>query len=248
MPRFFYPEKISEEAENLKIYEEQMHHMRDVLRIKPGEEIDISDGFGTELICEVAFYYKEYVLLNVISKKESWNEPSYKAVLYQGLVKSDKIELVIQKAVELGVSKIVPVICKRSVAKFKDESDISKKVSRWNKIAMEAAKQSGRGIIPQVEFPLKLKDAFEKIKNSDYAFIPWESEEDILIKEILSKSKNHENPEISFIIGPEGGFSMEEIKQAKEHGIPTVTLGKRILRTETAGLSVLSMILYELEL
>lgn len=248
MPKFFYPEKLSEDAANLKIYNDQMHHMRDVLRIKPGEPIDISDGFGTELICEVEFYDKEFAVLKVINKKESNNEPPYRAVLYQGLVKSDKIELVIQKGVELGVSKIVPVICNRCVTKFKDENDIAKKVSRWNKIAMEAAKQSGRGIIPEVKSPLKFEDALEQIKNSEFAFIPWESEDGNTIKEILSKAQSVENPEISFIIGPEGGFSMKEIKQAKEHGIPTVTLGKRILRTETAGLSVLSMILYELEL
>ncbi len=248
MPKFFYPEKISGDATTLKIYKDQMHHMRDVLRIKPGEPIDISDGFGTELICEVEFYDKEFAILKIISKKESNNEPSYKAVLYQGLVKSDKIELVIQKAVELGVSEIVPVICNRCVTKFKDENDILKKVSRWNKIAMEAAKQSGRGIIPKVESPIKFEDALYKMKNSEFAFIPWESEDGNTIKEILSKAKSVENLEISFIIGPEGGFSLEEISRAKDMGIPTVTLGKRILRTETAGLSVLSMILYELEL
>ena len=166
--------------------------------------------------------------------------------LYQGLPKADKMELIIQKTTELGIYKIIPVDMVRCVVKL-DEKDIKKKIERWQKIAEGAAKQSKRDIIPKIENKLKLKDLINKIKEYDIFIVAYEEEEEKTLKQVLKKLENKNNYKIGILIGPEGGIDLKEIEILKENGAIIVTLGKRILRTETAPIAMVSNILYELE-
>ena len=178
----------------------------------------------------------------IIKEMES-TELNVKITLFQGLPKKDKMELIIQKAVELGVFNIVPVDMKNCIVKLKDED---KKISRWQEISEAAAKQSKRNIIPKIEKLMKIKDLKDKIKDYDLCIVAYEDENNTTLKDILNKNKNAKN--IALIIGPEGGISKEEVQLLNENGAKTASLGKRILRTETAGISMISMITYEFEL
>ena len=160
--------------------------------------------------------------------------------------KADKLELIIQKTTELGVSTVVPVVTERTVVKF-DEKDINKKVERWNKIAQEAGKQSGRQKIPVVEKPIKLKNLIENISKYDILLLPYECEKEMTLKAVLRNLKE-KCKNVAIFIGPEGGFSEEEVRLlSKLENVKTVTLGPRILRTETAGIATVAMVLYELQ-
>ena len=152
------------------------------------------------------------------------------------------MDYIIQKNTELGIKKIVPAVLSRCVVKLDGKSAEEKKTERWQKIAYEAAKQSGRGIIPEVSQPHTLDEIIEAVKNDDLVFVPYECESDVKLKDVIEEAKNVKN--ISFIIGPEGGFDITEIEKIKSAGIKTITLGKRILRTETAGEAVVSMLMY----
>jgi 16S rRNA (uracil1498-N3)-methyltransferase len=260
MPRFFVPYTVSVQETEIAIADADGRHIRDVLRMKTGEELTVCDAHGTDHQCRIDSIGKEAVTVRILSREQPDNESPYEIVLYQGLPKADKMELIIQKFVELGGSRIVPVACTRSVTRLGEVKEIEKKLLRWNKIAYEAAKQSNRNMIPSVGMPVPFKEAIRRMSDADIAFIPWECEEENGIKEILAGKKklsaetagkpahSGKKPVIAFIIGPEGGFDQEEISFAKECGILTVTLGKRVLRTETAALAILSMILYEMEL
>ncbi len=223
-----------------------MNHIKNVLRMKAGEEIAVSNGAdGKEYRCGIAEFTEEEVICDLYFVKEDAIELPSKVYLFQGLPKADKMELIIQKAVELGVYQIIPVACKRAVVKL-DEKKAKSKIARWQSIAEAAAKQSKRGIIPQVQEVMTMKEAVSYSQQCQVKMIPYELAEKMdKTKEIIQALKPGED--VAIFIGPEGGFEETEVQAAREGGIIPITLGKRILRTETAGMTVLSWIMYQLE-
>lgn len=225
---------------------EDVNHIRNVLRMKSGEEVAISNGQGLNYCCKITEITKEKVIAEILSEREEQGELPAKLYLFQGLPKGEKMELIIQKAVELGVYQIIPVSTRRSIVKLEGKK-AEAKIKRWNSIAESAAKQSGRGIIPKVTGVMPLKQAFSYAKEFQRKIIPFEhakgmSETKRELEQIKPKM------EVGIFIGPEGGFEDEEIALAQQEGIIPISLGKRILRTETAGLMLLSVIGYLLEL
>lgn len=241
MPRFFIEkENIFENIIN--IVGEDVNHIKRVLRLQCGNSIIVCDGSGKDYIVEIEKFETDSIRTNILRVESNITEPPIDVVLYQGIPKSDKMDFIIQKSVELGVKKIVPVITEHTVVKLDNEKDSQKKSARWQKIALEAAKQSNRGVIPKVELPIRFDDALEQSKTSDIRIIPYEKEIKNGLKNIIQDNIKN----ISVFIGPEGGFSEKEISNAEKAGIVPVTLGPRILRTETAGIVVLSILMYEL--
>lgn len=241
MPKFFV-EKNNIGEKNIEIIGDDANHIATVLRSKIDEEIIVCDGYGTDYRCRLIGINKRQVLCEILEKYANENEPELKITLYQGLPKGDKMELVIQKCIEIGVDRIVPVITENTVVKIGDKAD--KKNIRWNKIAESAAKQCGRGKIPHVEKIMTFSEAVEDAKELEKAIIPYEKETKTSIKKFAKESKVKS---IGVFIGPEGGFSDSEIELCQKSNITSVSLGKRILRTETAGLVTSVILLYELE-
>ena len=244
MYQFFVdPQNIQEKR--IVITGEDVNHIKNVLRMKPGEEIAVSNGIdGREYRCGIETMGEEIVCSLRFVKEDGLELPS-QIYLFQGLPKSDKMEFVIQKAVELGVFSIIPVSTKRTVVKL-DEKKAKAKNIRWQEISKTAAKQSKRRIIPEVASLITMKQAVEFSKQLDVVLIPYELASGMdKTRKIIESIKPGQK--IGFFIGPEGGFDEEEISMAVESGIVPITLGKRILRTETAGLTVLSWIMYQLE-
>lgn len=239
MPRFFVP-KCNIDSENIKIEGEDVLHIKKVLRMRDGDEIEICDSSGYDYKARIDKTDGKDILCKIISKTKSETEPPVKVTLFQGIPKAAKMDYIIQKTTELGVCGVVPCELSRCVSK----PEGNKKILRWQKISEEAAKQSGRGIIPEIYEQTTLKQAIEMMKEYDLAFVPYECEENISIKSVLSKKENVKT--VGFMIGPEGGFDKFEIELLKSNGITPVSLGKRILRTETAGEAVLAMIMYEI--
>lgn len=231
---------------------DDVHHMRTVLRMRPGDRLTVCDGARTDHDCRIVAFGAAQVSLEILSRQINQAEPPYTAILYQGLAKGDKMDAIIQKAVELGAASIVPVICQRCVA-MPEPADIARKLLRWNRIAAEAAKQCGRGQIPQVAAPLAFADAVVQASRADLALIPWEQERRLSLRDALAGFAGLDRPSgtappirpsLSFLIGPEGGLTEPEVELARARGIRPVSLGRRILRTETAGPAVLAMLLY----
>ena len=244
MYQFFVPpENI--QGSRIVITGEDVNHIKNVLRMKIGEEIAVSNGSdGREYRCGIEEIGEEIVCSLRFIKEDGVELPS-RITLFQGLPKADKMELIIQKAVELGAYEIVPVSMVRSVVKL-DEKKKHSRITRWQAISEAAAKQSKRSLIPQIRDVMTMRQAIEYAKKMDILFIPYELAEDMSkTRELFSSIKpgNH----IGFFIGPEGGFDKSEIQYALEAGVKPVTLGKRILRTETAGMAVLSILMYQLE-
>ena len=191
------------------------------------------------------------IICKIVNEEESVSESKLNITIFQGLPKADKMELIIQKATELGVKNIVPVNTKRTIVKLKDKDKI-KKIERWQKISVVAAKQSGRNIIPEINQVENLKNICETFENYDIVLLAYENEKENTLKNELKalkekiKNKN-EDVKIAVLVGPEGGIAEEEVKMARQKGAKVITLGKRILRTETVALNVLSIIMYELE-
>lgn len=241
MPKFFVnSENINDHTITLE--GENAKHIGNVLRAKKGDIITVCDGEGRDYECEITEITKKEVIAKVIDIFTSDNEPSVKIILYQGLPKADKMELVIQKCIEIGVDRIVPVKTEHTVVKLDGKED--KKIQRWNKIAEAAAKQCGRGKIPVVDNVMTFKEAISEALSLDSAIIPYEKEKENSLKTF---AKGFKGKSIGIFIGPEGGFSNDEIDFAISKGVKSVTLGKRILRTETAGLVTSVILLYELE-
>jgi 16S rRNA (uracil1498-N3)-methyltransferase len=214
--------------------------------MKIGEEFNVSNGIdGKEYRCSVEELGDDQILCTLRFIKEDGVELPVKVTLFQGLPKADKMELIIQKAVELGVAEVVPVACKRCIVKLDAKKEKSK-LARWQGIAEAAAKQSKRGFIPQVREVMTYKDAIAYAKDMECKLIPYEMAEDMShTREVLGGIKPEDR--VAIFIGPEGGFEEEEIQAALTEGIEPITLGKRILRTETAGFTVLSWLVYLLE-
>lgn len=222
-----------------------VNHIKNVLRMKIGEALQISDGNNKQYLCQVASMDGEEVCVTILKEQSADTELPSKLYLFQGLPKSDKMELIVQKAVELGVYEIVPVATRRAVVKL-DGKQASKKIERWNSISEGAAKQSGRSIIPKVKQVMPYKEALAYAKQLDVVLIPYELAEGMKeTKQTISSIESGQS--VGIFIGPEGGFEVAEMEQAIESGAKAITLGKRILRTETAGLTTLSILMYHLE-
>jgi len=223
---------------------EDIKHIKKVLRLKTGDNIEISDGDCKDYICRIHNIKNNFIECRIEEELPSKGEPPVKVVLFQGLPKANKMDLIIQKCVEIGIYKIFPLITARTVVKINDVKSEINKSKRWEKISLEAAKQSKRGIIPKVEKIIEFKDLKEYIKDLDLVILPYEKEDSFSLKDVIKSKPDAKN--IGIIIGPEGGFEEEEIGQAQDMDIKIVTLGSRILRTETAGLVTSSIVLYEL--
>lgn len=249
MYRFFVEkEQINEAARLVTIMGSDVNHIKNVLRMSSGEEVSVMvPGEGNEYRCEVAGFTDDTVELTLRFVKESDVELPCEIVLYQALPKSDKMEYVITKAVELGASRIVPVATKRAVVKL-DDARAGKKVARWNAISEAAAKQSKRAIIPPVSDIMTLEQALTDCRSFGAKIIPYELSDPDSMKHTREVISNIEpGGKVAILIGPEGGFETSEVELAKEAGFLPITLGHRILRTETAGLVVLSWIMYNIE-
>lgn len=227
---------------------EDSHYVSQVLRMKTGEQLTAVIRDGTEALCEVDTVTKNNVTLKILNTSENVSEPPYGITLYQSVSKGERMELTIQKCVELGVTKIVPVFSMRCVVRPDEPKKQQSKTQRWQKIALEAARQSGRGIIPEVTEPMTFSKALEASVSADMVLLPWEDEHGVTLKGAITPVDKNDVKEIAVFIGPEGGYDEQEAALAKESGAVPVSLGKRILRTETAGASVLAMLLYEFEL
>lgn len=233
----FFTQKENIDDNTVKIVGDDVAHIQKVLRMREGDKMIVCDGDNTDYICAVKSIDKTCVLADILEKCKNVAEPQCKITLFQGLPKGDKMEQLIQKCVEIGVCTVSPVMTKRVVAK-------GDKGVRWQKVAIEAAKQCGRGVVPPVLPVISFADALKDAAGFDLAIIPYEEEEKVTLKEVL-RGKNVKN--VAVFIGPEGGFEKDEITLAVQNGIIPVTLGKRILRTETAGMNVISNIIYEYE-
>ena len=280
MSKFFVDPSAVSGAHIYMENKDDLHHLRKVLRARPGMELDISDGDCWEYKTVLEELTEDCATLKILDKQKFATEPSTRVTLYQGVPKASKMETVIQKTVEMGVGTIVPVFMERTVVV--EKGNFGKKLDRWNKIAAEAVKQCKRGIIPRVTESYDFDRMLDELPNYDLIICPYENEDGLTIKDFLreapapadagsagragepgrpaaasahpeQKSAGPAEPgpqarRVALVIGPEGGFSDGEIARLKAAGAATVTLGKTILRTETAGMAALAMIMYELEL
>ncbi|MBQ9703816.1 MAG: 16S rRNA (uracil(1498)-N(3))-methyltransferase [Clostridia bacterium] len=249
MPRFFIrAEQVSyldNGARTITIRGEDAHHISRSLRMAEGEEITVCDMQKNVYVCKISGFSADEVYLDVVEQAASDTEPVCYIKLYQAIPKGDKLETIIQKSIECGVSEIIPFASERCIAKIEGK-DIQKKAERHNKIAESAAKQSGRGIIPKVREAMKYNEALNDAADCDLMIFCYEGDNTCSLKEILRENKNAKT--ISLIIGSEGGFSLKEVELAKGKGAKIAGLGKRILRCETAPSFALACIAYETEL
>ncbi|MGF7185484.1 16S rRNA (uracil1498-N3)-methyltransferase [Desulfitispora alkaliphila] len=227
------------------IIDTDARHIAKVLRLEPGSQISVFDGTGNEYQVELTEVSNNSVEGIVVTEVAQNREAPIKITLLQGLPKQAKMEVIVQKCTELGVAKIAPIITERTVVNWDVEKG-AKKTTRWQKVAQEACKQCGRQVVPTIEEPKKLQEVLNNISANALFLIPWESEEATGIKEVLKKVSEDTFNEVYIAIGPEGGFSRREIDAAIAKGAIPVTLGKRILRTETAGMAAVTIVLYEL--
>lgn len=288
MSRFFVrPEDVGENTIRIE-NREDLHHMMKALRLSAGDEIDVSDSSAWEYRVKLLHLDAAYAEARILDKQSFTAEPGIEVTLFQGIPKQGKMETIVQKCVELGVWRIVPVFMARTVVV--DKGNFGKKIERWQKVSCEAVKQCKRGIIPEVAMPIQLADAVKEFEQFDLVLFPYENETGMTIKDVLrqelacreSRAGCNEadhiaakgevcqtsdrppgriDPEegagtvsagllrrIAVIIGPEGGFSAEEAETIVNAGGRSVSLGRTTLRTETAGLAAMAMIMYELEL
>lgn len=249
MPRFFVKnEQIKEKT--IEIIGEDIKHIKNVLRKQKGDNIEIcNQDTKRSYICEIEKIEDKSILTKIIEELQS-NDNKIEVDIYQGLPKADKMELIIQKSVELGVNSIIPVAMKRCVVKITSKDEI-KKITRWQKIAESAAKQSGRNTIPEIKHIVNVEEIAKLISQYDSVIVAYENEKENTIKhELLHLKENigaNEKIKIAVVIGPEGGLEEKDVEILKQNGAKIVTLGNRILRTETVALNVLSIIMYELE-
>ena len=247
----FFVENTQVQGDEIVITGSDVNHIGNVLRMKSGEKIRVSDSAGKSYFCRISEITPEMVRAGIEREDELGTELSNRIVLFQGLPKADKMELIIQKAVELGASEIIPVAMKNCVVKLDDKKAVAK-VSRWQSIAESAAKQSKRTLIPTVQMPVSWKEALNLAKELDITLVPYENERGMqATREIIGGIGGNES--IGIMIGPEGGFSDAEITMVDEAhadcgSFHRISLGRRILRTETAGLATLAMLVYQLDI
>ncbi|MBA7673555.1 Ribosomal RNA small subunit methyltransferase E [subsurface metagenome] len=243
MPRFFVPREQMGDSERVIIKGKEVRHIARVLRLREGERIEIFDGKGREYLVLLKKVAREKVEGDIIKELKVNREPRVQVTLAQSLPKIDKMDWVVRKCVELGVSRIIPLLSERTIVKL-EERKASERCRRWQRIAEQSCRQCGRSKVIPVERIRSFKEILEEENGVDLALIPWERGK-IKIKNALKEKRKPRK--ILVLIGPEGGFSEEEVRGAEAKGIIPVTLGPRILRTETAGLATLAIILYELE-
>ena len=245
---FVRPEDVRKEEGIICISGSDVNHILNVLRMKTGEELLLSDGEGYDYHCSITAFEEDgekCVVCEIMDTVTNRSEPAAKFYLFQGLPKADKFEHIIQKSVELGVYEIIPLETSRCVVKY-DAKKQKSKAERWGKIAESAAKQSHRGVIPEVRPVMKLQEALDYARDLDLILIPYENYKDVkATKETLGKIKA--GMRIGIFIGPEGGFEQSEVELAANSGAVPISLGNRILRTETAPLMLLSVLTFQLE-
>ena len=224
---------------------DDVKHIRTVLRLKEGEELEICDGEGRDYRVYIDTIDEEKIYTKIVESSQSIKESSIQVVLYQSLPKSIKMDFIIQKCTELGIHSIVPISTNRTIVKIGNQKAEMKKLQRWQRIAYEAAKQSKRGRVPYIDKIHNMENIWEELRQNDLNIIAYENENTQGLKQILD---NHSAviKKIGIIIGPEGGFEEQEIEKANANGVLSITLGPRILRTETAGLATLIMVMYAL--
>ena len=223
-----------------------VNHIKNVLRLEVGDWIVACDGNGTDYVSRIQSICSDEVVASIEKVQPTGTELPVRITLFQGMPKKDKLELIIQKAVELGACEIVPVMTKRTVVKLSEEKKINKRLERWQSIAYAAAKQCDRGIIPTVHKPVSYEEALAMADQLDYNVMPYElqtgMEEARKIVDQACKQRS-----LGIFIGPEGGFEPEEVERAMTRNIHPMTLGKRILRTETAGMALLSILMFQMQ-
>lgn len=238
-------ENTFEEEGYINIVGGDVNHIKNVLRLKIGDEVLISTGDNIDYSCLIDSLSDDLVRVSIKEKKEKTNELPIEVYLFQGLPKQDKMELIIQKCVELGMKGFYPVAMKRCIVKL-DKKKADNKIKRWNDISLSAAKQSKRSIIPEVYNVLDFKDALKEAGKLDKLILPYECADGMAhTKDVVNSIKPGDK--VGVFIGPEGGFDRDELDMAMEAGCEIVTLGKRILRTETAGLMLMSVLMYNFE-
>lgn len=246
MHKFFTPPENINMDEG-KIIGDDVKHIYKVLRLAQGEKVVLNNCQGVEYLGEISSISKAEVLIKIIEKLDINNESGVEVYLFQGLPKSQKMDLIVQKGTELGITEFIPIITQRVDVKLKGEF---KKLDRLNRIALEAAKQSKRSLIPIVSEPIDFEEVLDRLKAMDIFLVPYENAENIGIKRVVSDLRKNgtinEVKKIGIMVGPEGGFEEEEINKLKDEGAYIITLGSRILRTETAGFVATSLIQYEL--
>lgn len=241
----FFVEEHQIEPTRIRITGSDVNHIRNVLRMKPGEEILVSAQGKLEYRCRIEELGEEEVTAVILYAMESDLELPADIYLFQGLPKGDKMEFIIQKAVELGVHEVIPVASRRCVVKL-DEKKARNKTARWQGISESAAKQSKRMIVPEVHPVMNFTEALQYAKKLDLILVPYELAKGIShTRELFASIRPGQS--VGIFIGPEGGFEEEEIRQAVDAGAMPITLGRRILRTETAGMTVLSILMYLME-
>ncbi len=240
MPKFFI-EKENINGDSVAIRGGDASHIAKVLRMEVGQHLTLCDGEGTDFDAEIVSCAKEEVVLSIQSSRPCPCEPALSFVLFQGIPKQGKMDYIIEKCTELGIKTIVPVACERSVVEIRNPQAEEKKLFRWRKIAAESVKQCGRGVIPEVLNVMTVQEAISYAASLDCTLAAYENERQLPLKEAFPAKKPSS---IGVFIGPEGGFSDKEIEKFQVNSIPTVTLGRRILRTETAGHTVLTAAMY----
>lgn len=243
MDRFFVEKKNIDSINNTCVIEgEDVKHISKVLRARVGEKIEVCDNDNNEYICEITNIEKNEVSLYILNKVDIKRESDLKIRVYQGLPKGPKMEMILQKLTEVGVDEIILVETNRTVVKVDDKKE-DKKFERWERIIHEAAKQSKRGKMPVLRGILSFEEALEDMKNNDMNIAPYENEKTKSIKQAV---RGLDINTIGIFVGPEGGFEEYEIEKVENIGGQSVSLGPRILRTETASLVASSIVLYEL--
>lgn len=245
MNRFFVEKENIKGREIIIDNKEDLHHISKVLRLKEGDFLAVSNGIDKEYLCKIIDIVKEGVVSEILEEKDFLREPALRVSLFQGVPKQGKMEQIVQKCTELGVDSLIPVFTNRTVVTNK--GDYWKKIVRYQNIAEEAAKQSQRGIIPEIRQATDIEDMIKRLRAYDTVIFAYEEEDRTTIKAILS-SLPHKPERLALVIGPEGGFSPEEAQDIIKAGGLSVSLGKTILRTETAGPAALAMIMYQLEM
>jgi 16S rRNA (uracil1498-N3)-methyltransferase len=241
----FYISSSSIAGVNLRVTGENFHYLKNVLRVEKGESVKAFDGTGKEYLCTVDEIHSHHIEFSITRTLNCETEPVVEIHLVQSLIKMGHFEHVLQKCTELGVRRFIPAVTERTVVKLEGEREKNRRL-RWQKLVREAARQCGRGICPDVEPVMDFKDALKSAQSCDISIIPWEEEESLTLGKAIRGVKG--NPEKAMVfIGPEGGFSIAEISSARESGVVPVSLGPRLLRSETAAIAVVSVLMYEFE-
>lgn len=244
MPKFFV-DSSNIQGSIAKIYGSDVKHITKVLRLQTQSVLILCDGEGFDYVARLSKIENDALTLDVIEKKPCVAEPKLKVTLFQSIPKNPKMEYIIEKCTELGIDSICPVTTERTVVKVDSNEAAEKKLERWRKIAAESVKQCARGVIPNIYDIYSLEETEGLIKCLDLCIVAYEEEKDVALKSVLNENKGVSS--VGIFIGPEGGFASFEIDYLKSMGVKTVTLGNRILRTETAGQAVLAAVMYEFD-